>query len=107
MACAFDRHGARCPPTAGGEDAEEPVDVEEPRAAVRKRPAAAMKKPTAACGKAMKRPASSGKGTGKWKVLKFYRRSGLQKGAVYYVYEAPKGEKFSSKIQACKHGLRG
>ena len=107
LACAFDKHGARWPPAAGGEDAEEPADVEEPRAAVKKRPAAAMKKPTAACGKVMKRPASSGKGTGKWKVLKFYGRSGLQKGAVHYVYEAPKGEKFSSKIQACKHGFRG
>ena len=110
LACAFTKHGARWPLAAGGEDEEEPAedeDVEEPRAAAKERPAATMKKPAAACGKAMKRPAPSGKGTGKRKVLKFYRRSGLQKGAVYYVYEAPWGEKFASKIQARKHGFRG
>ena len=55
----------------------------------------------------MKRPASTGKGTGKWKVLKFSRRSGLQKGAVYYVYKAPWGEKFRSKNHARRHGFRG
>ena len=98
---AFAKHGASfAPADEGGEDAK--GDEEPP---TKKRPAASHKKPAAA--PAMKRPsgapAPSGAAGKKWKVLKFYRRNGVKKGEPYFIYEAPWGEKFTSKSKARVH----
>ena len=98
---AFEKHGASFGPAdEGGEDAK--GDKEPP---TKKRPAASHKKPAAA--PAMKRPsgapAPSGAAGKKWKVLKFYRRNGVAKGKPYFIYEAPWGEKFTSKSKASVH----
>jgi hypothetical protein len=113
---AFAKHGALFAAADDGEeddDAEEgEEETEDEEAPAKKRPAASHKKPAAshkkpAAAPAMRRPsgapAPSGVGGKKWKVLKFYRRNGLKKGEAYFLYEAPWGEKFTSKTKARVH----
>jgi hypothetical protein len=117
---AFAKHGASFAAAVDGEgddddddDAEEgEEETEDEETPAKKRPAASHKKPAAshkkpAAAPAMRRPSGaptpSGVGGKKWKVLKFYRRNGLKKGEAYFLYEAPWGEKFTSKTKARVH----
>ena len=106
---AFAEHGASFAPAEEAvedddaeEEEEENGDEEPPTKTM---PAACHKKPAAA--PAMKRPSGaptrSGVAGTKWKKLTFYRRSGAKKGEAYHIYQAPWGEKFTSKFKASVH----